>query len=98
MENVSVILRAGHNVTVARTHQLARRLNRAFDTYGTTAGHPPFDTNGIRQALMDSLVGDTFESAQRMPVAHSDVLLIAIESDVHQLIDTMEDGFSRAFE
>lgn len=72
-------------------YRLMKRVERL------EAAHPQFDTDGIRQALMDSLVGDSFESAQRTPVAHSDVLLIAIESDVHQLIDTMEDGFARAF-
>lgn len=72
-------------------YRLMKRVERL------EAAHAEFDTDGIRQALMDSLVGDTFESARRVPVTHSNILLITIESDVHQLIDTMEDGFSKAF-
>lgn len=72
-------------------YRLMKRVERL------EAAHPQFDTEGVRQALMDSLVGDTFESASRVPIAHNDMLLVSIENDVHLLIDQLEDGYIRAF-
>jgi len=56
-----------------------------------------FDVTNAGVELMDSLTGGDFESVSRQQVPHNSDLISKIESDVHFLMDALEDGFGRQF-
>lgn len=56
-----------------------------------------FDVIGACEELLDSASGDPFESAQRPKFDADSDRMLKIESDVHCLIDQLEDGFIKVF-
>lgn len=56
-----------------------------------------FEVIGACEELLDSSSGDQFESKERPVFAANSNLLLKIESDIHFLIDRLEDGFAKEF-
>lgn len=59
--------------------------------------HQKFEVIGACEEMLDSITGDSFESANRKAINLSDVLIIKIENDVHFLMDQLELGFYKTF-
>lgn len=72
-------------------HRLITRIERL------ESKHAGFDVIGACGELMDSVSGDPFESAERTELSADSDLMLKIESDIHFLIDQLEDGFAKVF-
>lgn len=72
-------------------HRLLTRIERLENKHGG------FDVIGACGELMDSVSGDPFESAERTELSADSDLMLKIESDIHFLIDQLEDGFAKVF-
>lgn len=59
--------------------------------------YPQFDVMNAGGELLDSITGGDFEVVTRVACAADSEKMLKIESDAHFLMDSLEDGFQRAF-
>ena len=74
--------------------ELQRLITRVERLEGRYA---EFDVAGACGELLDAISGDPFESAAREVLAADSDFMLKVESDIHVLINQLEDGFVKAF-